>query len=121
MTRFDCNMLRTIAVAAILVGPVVFATDASMDAEIDFLLVTVAQSDCEFIRNGKAHAGEAARDHLQMKRERGKKYYETTEQFIERIASKSSWSGKPYRIRCGDAEEDASAWFTRTLESFRNQ
>ncbi len=92
-----------------------------MDDEIDFLLTSVAESDCEFIRNGKEYTGDAARDHLQMKRERGKKHYETTEQFIERIASKSSWSGKPYRIRCGDSEEDASAWFTRALESFHNQ
>jgi len=121
MTRFDRSFLQTITAAAILVCPTAFATEHAMDAEIDFLLVAVAESDCVFIRNGKEHAGPAARDHLQMKRERGKKYYETTEEFIERIASKSSWSGKPYRIRCGDTEEDASAWFTRALESFRNR
>ncbi len=111
--------LRAICAAAILACPA-FADDTAMDAEIDFLLTSVAESDCIYIRNGKEHSGVAARDHLQMKRERGKKYYDTTEEFIERIASKSSWSGKPYRIRCGDTEEDASAWFTRTLESFRN-
>lgn len=112
--------LCAISVAAVLACAAVYADDATMDAEIDFLLKSVAESDCVFIRNGKEHGGAAARDHLQMKRERGRKYYDTTEQFIERIASKSSWSGKPYRIRRGDSEEDASAWFTRTLESFRN-
>ena len=40
-----------------------------------------------------------ARDHLQMKRERGKRYYDSTEEYIDRIASKSSWSGKPYKIQ----------------------
>jgi low affinity Fe/Cu permease len=113
--------LHAISVAAVLACPAVYADDAAMDAEIDFLLTSVAESGCIYIRNGKEHSGEAARDHLQMKRERGRKYYETTEQFIERIASKSSWSGKPYRIRCGDTEEDASAWFTRALDSFRKQ
>jgi hypothetical protein len=112
--------LRAICGAAILACPA-FASDTAMDAEIDFLLASVAESGCIYIRNGKEHNGDAARDHLQMKRERGKKYYVTTEEFIERIASQSSWSGKPYRIRCGDTEEDASAWFTRALESFRNQ
>jgi hypothetical protein len=91
----------------------------SMDAEIDYLLTTVAQSDCVFIRNGKEYDGADARDHLQMKRKRGRKYYDKTEQFIERIASKSSWSGKPYRIRCGDLEENAGDWFTSLLETFR--
>jgi low affinity Fe/Cu permease len=113
--------LRAICAAAIVACPAAFADPTAMDAEIDFLLTSVAESHCIYIRNGKEHSGEAARDHLQMKRERGKKYYDTTEEFIERIASKSSWSGKPYRIRCDDTEEDASAWFTRALESFRNQ
>jgi low affinity Fe/Cu permease len=112
--------LRATAVAAILAYPAAYADDATMDAEIDFLLRSVAESGCIYIRNGKEHNGNAARDHLQKKRERGRKYYDTTEQFIERIASKSSWSGKPYRIRCEDTEEDASAWFTRALDSFRN-
>ncbi|HSD69158.1 MAG TPA: DUF5329 family protein [Woeseiaceae bacterium] len=112
--------LHAMSVAAILACPAALADDAAMDAEIDFLLESVAASDCIYIRNGKEHSGAAARDHLQMKRERGRKYYDTTEEFIERIASKSSWSGKPYRIRCGDTEEDAGAWFNRALESYRN-
>lgn len=90
-----------------------------MDVEIDYLLTTVAESDCVFIRNGKEYDGEDARKHLQMKRERGRKYYDSSEEFIERIASKSSWSGKPYRIRCGDAEENAGDWFMSLLESYR--
>jgi hypothetical protein len=118
--RIGPDCLRAIFVASILACPA-FAGDTAMDAEIDFLLTSVAESNCIFVRNGKEHAADAARDHLQMKRERGRKYYDTTEEFIERIASKSSWTDKPYRIRCGDTEEDASAWFTRALESFRNQ
>jgi hypothetical protein len=90
-----------------------------MDVEIDYLLNAVAQSDCVFIRNGKDYDGADARDHLQMKRKRGRKYYDTTEQFIERIASKSSWSGNPYRIRCDREEEDAGIWFTDMLDVFR--
>jgi hypothetical protein len=117
--RIVCACLRAICAAAILACPA-FADDTAMDAEIDFLLASVAESGCIFIRNGEQHNGDAARDHLQMKRERGRKYYDTTEEFIERIARQSSWSGQPYRIRCGDTEEDASTWFTRAIEAYRN-
>jgi len=92
-----------------------------MNAEIDHLLATVVDSGCIFIRNGSEHDAAAARDHLQMKRERGRRYYDSTEQFIERIASRSSWSGKDYRIRCGGASEvTARDWFTSVLADYRN-
>ncbi|MEJ2255606.1 MAG: DUF5329 domain-containing protein [Woeseiaceae bacterium] len=98
-----------------------FADDATMNAEIDYLLDTVASSDCTFIRNGKEHGPEAARDHLDLKRRRGSKYFSTTEEFIERLASSSSWTGKPYRIRCGVGEAQlAKAWFEEILSEYRN-
>jgi hypothetical protein len=98
-----------------------FADDGAMDAEIDYLLANVASSSCTFIRNGKEHNASDARDHLQMKRRRGKRYFDSTEEFIERLASKSSWTGKPYRIRCGDEEINAGDWFTALLAERRNQ
>ena len=97
------------------------AFSASMDEEIDFLLDTVANSDCVFTRNGKDHAAPGASDHLQMKRKRGARYFDSAEEFIERLASKSSWSGKPYHIQCGDEPRvTASEWFTALLEQYRN-
>ena len=93
---------------------------ASMDEEIDFLLDTVANSDCVFTRNGKDHAARDASDHLQMKRKRGARYFDSTEEFIERLASKSSWSGKPYHIQCGsEPRVTAREWFTALLEQHR--
>lgn len=98
-----------------------FADDQAMNTEIDFLLESVAGSDCTFIRNGDEHQAADARDHLQMKRRRGKRFFDSTEEFIERLASKSSWSGKPYRIRCGGEEVNAGDWFTALLTEHRNQ
>lgn len=95
--------------------------DAEMEREIDYLIDSVADSNCVFIRNGKEHDASDARDHLQMKRKRGRKYYKSTEQFIDRIASKSSWSGKPYRIKCpGDESRTAADWFTQLLVLYRD-
>jgi hypothetical protein len=113
--------LLTLLFAAITLGSgTALADEFDMDREIDFLLESVASSDCVFIRNGDEHDPVAARDHLAMKRKRGKRYYDTTEEFIERIASRSSWSGKDYYIRCGAGEpQTASDWFTARLLEYR--
>ena len=97
----------------------VYAAD-NMDAEIDYLLETIETSGCTFIRNGKEHEPGPARSHLELKRKRGKRYYDSTEEFIERVASSSSWSGKPYMIRCG--EEDSMPikdWYLQALTEYR--
>ena len=92
-----------------------------MDLEIDHILNAVVASDCVFIRNGKEHGPEAAKDHLNLKRDRGKRYYSNADEFIENIASSSSWSGKPYYIRCGDAEQQlAGNWFSTVLAEYRS-
>lgn len=113
------NRLSLVLFALLL--SVVASADETMDAEIDYLLDTVAASDCVFIRNGKEHDSESARDHLSLKRRKGKKYYSNAEEFIDRLASSSSWSGKPYHIRCGDEESLAKDWFTVALGDYRKQ
>lgn len=96
------------------------ADDAVMNSEIDHLLETVISSNCTFTRNGKEHGPEAAKDHLNMKRSHGKKYYSNTEEFIDNLASSSSWSGKPYLIRCGEEEQQlAKEWFSAVLAQYR--
>ena len=101
--------------------PQLAPADATMDIEIEHLLATVEQSDCTFIRNGKEYAGDDARDHLAMKRRRGKRHFDSADDFIERIASKSSWSGKLYQIRCDDTPAEPSGdWFRKALAEFRS-
>jgi hypothetical protein len=108
-----------LAVLLVMAQP---ARAESMDDEIDFLLESVANSGCTFIRNGREHDADDARDHLQTKRRRGKRYFDTTEEFIERLASKSSMSGKPYSIRCGDADAvPAGDWFMALLNERRSE
>ena len=94
------------------------AVAGNMEAEIDYLVAEVADSDCTFIRNGREHDARAASKHLQMKRERGRRHYDTTAQFVERIASKSSWSGQDYQIRCGDTTVTAKEWFSARLAEY---
>ena len=91
-----------------------------MVVEVNYLINAVSESGCNFVRNGKEHTSSEAVDHLQMKARRGKRYYDTADEFIDRIASKSSWSGKPYLIQCdGQLAVTASDWFTRVLTEYR--
>ncbi len=94
------------------------ARTAPADAEVRALIAALGQSGCRFQRNGRWHAAEAARAHLQRKydvaRKRGLEG--TAEDFIEAAASRSSVTGKPYRVACpGHAELDAGDWFRRQL------
>ena len=89
-------------------------------AEIEYLLDTIGQSGCTFIRNGKRHDAVAAEDHLRSKYRRGKRYASTTEKFIERLASASSMSKKPYYIECpGDEAVPTGEWLTAQLTDYR--
>jgi hypothetical protein len=81
----------------------------------------VAESDCEFNRNGSRHSSETAAEHLELKYSRGKRYADSAEAFIERLASKSSWSGKPYQMICDGETQPASDWLTMRLEALRSQ
>src|SRR5689334_3753235 len=78
------------------------ATRAEVRAEIDTLLSRLEQSGCEFYRNGSWYAATEAKTHLQRKL-KAAGAAGSTEQFIDALASKSSMSGKPYLVRCGDA------------------
>jgi hypothetical protein len=95
--------------------------DAEAAAEIEFLLEAVGVSGCVFIRNDKDHSSEEAEDHLRLKYRNGKRWVKSPEQFIERIATKSSWSGDPYLIRCSDAEQQSTGeWLSARLADYRD-
>ena len=90
-------------------------------AEIHHLLDHLSTSSCEFWRNGTWHDAAAARKHLERKHAWLEKraLADTAELFIERAASKSERSGKPYQVKCGQATVDAASWFTIELERWR--
>ncbi|MCD7099504.1 DUF5329 domain-containing protein [Stenotrophomonas sp. MMGLT7] len=90
--------------------------------EIHALLDGLATSSCRFQRNGTWYDGERARAHLQRKyaylQRRGLAV--DAEAFIEQAASRSSVSGRVYRVACpGQPERDASPWFRERLQQLR--
>jgi len=91
-------------------------------AEVDALLARLQSSGCEFNRNGSWYSGADAKAHLLKKLDylEGKDLVKTAEQFIERGASASSVSGKPYLVRCaGKAPVESAKWLTAELQQVR--
>lgn len=93
---------------------------ADTQAEIDHLLSFVANTSCQYDRNGTIHDGPEARDHINMKYEHYREKVKTAEEFIKYSATKSLISGRKYKIRCPDAEVvNASDWLLEELHHYR--
>ena len=66
-----------------------------------------------FIRNGSEYDAAKAADHLRRKLDYAGKKIQTADQFIDKLATGSSMSGKPYKIRFADGHTVESAVFFR--------
>jgi len=111
------SVLRTLFLTTVLLAGSVLA---DTQAEIDHLLNFVANTSCEYDRNGTVHKGTEARDHINMKYEHYKKRVKTAEDFIKYSATKSMISGRKYKIHCADSETvNASDWLLDELHHYR--
>lgn len=99
-----------------LVAPLAAATPGE---EIQYLLDAVGRSGCDFTRNGTRHTAAEARAHLAMKYERAGSRVRSPEAFIDRLASESSWTGRPYLITCDGRSTTSREWLTEQLQRFR--
>ncbi len=98
-------------------------------AKIDFLLDEIDTVEGVFIRNNTEYPPGKAVEHLKMKMEKAMQSWFapdkdkwTAETFIEKIASKSSMSGKPYKIRFKTGETvNAGEWLHKRLENFNKK
>ena len=90
--------------------------------EIQGLMDALSASSCEFQRNGTWHGRDEARKHLQRKYDgaRRRRMQGDAEAFIAQAASRSSMTGRPYRVSCpGQPETDAGDWFRARLHALR--
>lgn len=98
------------------------APTAEVQAEVGYLLQHVEDSGCMFYRNGLWYDGARAGAHLKTKYQYlvARDQVKTTEDFIERAATKSSLSGIAYQIRCtGSAAVDSNRWLLDALAAYR--
>ena len=116
----------TLLFIAILLSYTSYAADSKykMENEIQHLFDYLKNSDCEFNRNGRWYNAEDAVRHINRKYQylNKKGLINSTEQFIDRAASESSMSGKPYMVKCSKSEPiKSSVWFKNELANFREK
>jgi hypothetical protein len=95
----------------------------SVQAEVNSLLAQIDKSGCQFYRNGSWYGPTAAQTHLRDKYDYllQRNLIDTTEQFIERAATKSSFSGEQYQVRCNDGVAvKSSQWLHDELGKLRS-
>lgn len=118
MKRVLPSIVLALSCCAAFAGP----TAAAVRAEIHALLSKLEASGCRFNRNGSWFSGSEAKDHLLRKLEyvEGRGTVQSTEQFIELAASRSSSSGTPYQVKCGsEAPVESHQWLASQLVSIR--
>lgn len=115
--------LRGAILAAALVPTLCLAhPNATAQREIEGLLRAVGASGCQFLRGGTAHPAAEAQQHLHKKYEylAERNMLASAEDFIEKAATRSSMSGEPYAIQCGQAAAVRSdVWLRTRLQLIR--
>ena len=112
--------IRAITAAAILAAMPSIAFTEEADAEIEYLLTRIGNSQCIFNRNGKDHSSGSAEAHLRMKYGKARRHIDDADDFIDRLASESSWTGVAYSIDCEGSEKQTSReWLTQQLNTYR--
>lgn len=86
----------------------------SEEQKIEALIRSVEnEKGAIFIRNEEEHPAKAAAGHLRGKRKYAGRKIITARQFIDKLATGSSQSGKPYRIRLANGNEMTSAKYLK--------
>ncbi len=118
------NRLRSawlVFVLSLLAPMLASAAPNTQSPDIDALIARVAQArDVVFIRNGSDHTAVEAAAHLRRKLAAAHGRITTAEQFIDILATRSSWTGVAYRVRFADGREVESAvWLRQLLHEIR--
>lgn len=96
--------------------------DPNVRGEIDQLLEFIRQTGCKFNRNGSWYPGSSAHTHIRDKYLAALAAGEimVAEDFIEKVASRSSFSGQAYTVQCGGgATIPTSEWLGAELARLR--
>ncbi|MGB2816157.1 MAG: DUF5329 family protein [Burkholderiaceae bacterium] len=105
-----------VLLAAVLLAAAGAGAAQSIDPAVAGLLRSVETSGCQMERNGELHDAKAAAEHLRTKLERSGYPGMNPDLFIDRVASGSSVSGRPYRVICpGKPAVDSRVWLRARL------
>jgi hypothetical protein len=124
MTKIAVRFALWILVAALAAAGLALAEPAARSAEtqaeIDFLLERVADSGYVFVRNGEEHGSAEAAAHMRRKYEHFDDEILTTEDFIERSATRSLITRRAYEVRFPDGTQmETARWLRDELAAYR--
>lgn len=120
MSRWPVLLFLTVSLTAL--NPAWADVLETQQAEVQHLLAFIRKSGCQMERNGKLHSPEEAQNHLSRKFDFYRNSITQTEDFIEKVASHSVLSGRPYLTRClGREPQPTAEWLTQELERFRGE
>lgn len=117
--------MRTSGILVAVFGSLLLALPAAAEpgpharSEIDRLLRFIQESSCSFVRNGREYGGERAYRHVMRKFNYFMDRIETTEDFIELAATRSTQSGRPYQFVCNGESRESGEVLREALERLR--
>jgi Family of unknown function (DUF5329) len=119
LLRKEYPMLRLFSVLiVVLFGSAALAESMTEQQKIDALLAAVGSPDVTFVRNGEDWDGPKFKSHLEEKLKAANPPITTADDFIARIASTSSKTGKPYLVKTKNGKKlKASVWLRARLAS----
>lgn len=106
-----------LVVTLLMTLPAYAKLTAHEEARINAMLEGLAQKkDLIFVRNGDEHTCDEAVSHLRLKLGNTRNRIDTAEQFIDKVASSSSITGKPYIVKMpGKSDENAQPFLHALL------
>jgi hypothetical protein len=112
--RIIPHRLASMLSLTLLFSVFAFAASLTEEQKIDALIHSIeVLPGAQFIRNGNAHDGKAAAEHLRQKRRYAGDRIKTAGDFIVCCASRSSMSGQPYQIRFANGKTVDAEVFLR--------
>jgi hypothetical protein len=112
--------MRQLVLAAVVIamklGLVAWGAEPKSEREkIDAALLRMENSDLIFIRNDSEHTGKAAADHMRLKLRQAGDSIKTFDDFVDKLATKSSMSGKAYLVKFKDGKtQELAKWLRET-------
>ena len=109
-------MMAVIAACLILNPETARAIRPNEQLRIDMLIEAVDRdSTLIFIRNGSEHTAQEAASHLRLKLRRAGSRVSTAEEFIDHLATSSSFSKKPYMVKIFEGDPKPAGPFFHQL------
>lgn len=90
--------------------------------KIEAVLSAMVESNATFVRNGAEHSAVEAVEHLKKKLDYAGDRVQTARDFIEGLASKSSFSGQPYYVKLANGQQlPSSEWLYQQLNQLEHK